>query len=79
MVVSSDLGPYVLDPWVKRGAELLADHHLVVSWIRWWGRKPDRPGRPKRGVRVCWERLAEEPVKIDSKSHLWKESQPHPM
>ncbi len=34
VVVSSDLRPYVLDTLVKRGAELLIDHHLVVSWIR---------------------------------------------
>ncbi|KAI3375887.1 hypothetical protein L3Q82_004142 [Scortum barcoo] len=57
VVVSSDLRPYVLDTRVKRGAELLStDHHLVVSWIRWQRRKLDRPGRPKRIVRVCWER-----------------------
>ncbi|KAI3354352.1 hypothetical protein L3Q82_018879 [Scortum barcoo] len=48
---------YVLDTRVKRGAELSTDHHLVVSWIRWQRRKLDRPGRPKRIVRVCWERL----------------------
>ncbi|XP_070689082.1 paralemmin 1a [Pempheris klunzingeri] len=30
VVVSSDLRPYVLDTRVKRGAELSADHHLVV-------------------------------------------------
>ncbi|KAI3366639.1 hypothetical protein L3Q82_009328 [Scortum barcoo] len=43
--------------WVKRGAELSTDHHLVVvvSWIRWQRRKLDRPGRPKRIVRVCQE------------------------
>ncbi|KAI3358608.1 hypothetical protein L3Q82_015022, partial [Scortum barcoo] len=62
VVVSSDLRrPWydVLDTRVKRGAELSTDHHLVVSWIRWQRRKLDRPGRPKRIVRVCWERLAE--------------------
>ncbi len=53
VVVSSDLRPYVLDTRVKRGAELSTDHHLVVSWIRWRGRKLDRLGRPKRTVRVC--------------------------
>ena len=53
VIVSSDLQPYVLDTRVKRGAELSTDHHLVVSWIRWKGRKLDRPGRPKRIVRVC--------------------------
>ncbi|KAI3360757.1 hypothetical protein L3Q82_012993 [Scortum barcoo] len=52
VVVSSDLRPYVLDTRVKRGAELSTDHHLVVSWIRWQRRKLDRPGRPKRIVRV---------------------------
>nr|XP_054603205.1 craniofacial development protein 2-like [Nothobranchius furzeri] len=73
VVVSSDLWSYVLDTRVKRGAELSTDHHLVVSWIRWQGkmpRRPGRPGRPKRIVRVCWERLAEEPVKTVFNSHL---------
>ena len=31
---------------------------------------PVRPGRPKRVVRVCWERLAEEPVRRIFNSHL---------
>ncbi|KAI3373332.1 hypothetical protein L3Q82_006630 [Scortum barcoo] len=71
VVVSSDLRPYVLDTRVKRGAELSTDHHLVVSWIRWQWRKLDRPGRPKRIVRVCWERLADEPsVREVFNSHL---------
>ncbi len=42
VVVSSDLQPYVLDTRVRRGAGLSTDHHLVVSWIRCWGRKLDR-------------------------------------
>ncbi|KAI3370973.1 hypothetical protein L3Q82_023620 [Scortum barcoo] len=62
VVVSSDLRPYVLDTRVKRGAELSTDHHLVVSWIRWQRRKLDRPGRPKRIVRVCWERVWPSPL-----------------
>ncbi|TWW59276.1 R2DM Retrovirus-related Pol polyprotein from type II retrotransposable element [Takifugu flavidus] len=70
VVVSSDLRPDVLDTRVKRGAELSTDHHLVVSWLRWWGRMPDRPGRPKRVVRVCWERLAESPVRRSFNSRL---------
>ncbi|KAI3351322.1 hypothetical protein L3Q82_005867 [Scortum barcoo] len=74
VVVSSDLRPYVLDTRVKRGAELSTDHHLVVSWIRWQRRKLDRPGRPKRIVRVCcWERLAEPSVREVFNSHLRKE------
>jgi len=48
---------------VKRGAELSTDHHLVVSWIRWRGRLPDRPGKPKRVVRVNCERLLEASVR----------------
>ncbi|KAI3359125.1 hypothetical protein L3Q82_002671 [Scortum barcoo] len=74
VVVSSDLRPYVLDTFrVKRGAELSTDHHLVVSWIRWQRRKlDDRPGRPKRIVRVCWERLAEPSVREVFNSHLRK-------
>ncbi|KAK3557454.1 hypothetical protein QTP70_027739, partial [Hemibagrus guttatus] len=59
VVVSSDLRPHVLDTRVKRGAELSTDHHLVVSCIRLRRRVPDRLGRPKRIVRVCWERLAD--------------------
>ncbi|GAA6106566.1 receptor-type tyrosine-protein phosphatase F-like, partial [Tachysurus ichikawai] len=70
VVVSSELRPYVLDTRVKRGAELSTDHHLVVSWIRWRGRKLDRLGRPKRTVRVCWERLTESPVREIFNSHL---------
>ncbi|KAM4556221.1 craniofacial development protein 2-like [Fundulus diaphanus] len=70
VVVSSDLRPYVLDTRVKRGAELSTDHYLVVSWLRWRGRKPVRPGRPKCTVRVCWERLAESPVRRSFNSHL---------
>ncbi|KAI3369743.1 hypothetical protein L3Q82_024414 [Scortum barcoo] len=72
VVVSSDLRPYVLDTRVKRGAELSTDHLLVVSWIRWQRRKLDRPGRPKRIVRVCWERLAEPSVREVFNSHLRK-------
>ena len=63
VVVSSDLRPYVLDTQMKRGAELSTDLHLVVSWFCWWGRMPIRPGRPNRIVRVCWECLAESPVR----------------
>ncbi|TWW80198.1 hypothetical protein D4764_01G0000130 [Takifugu flavidus] len=70
VAVSSDLRPHVLDTRVKRGAELSTDHHLVVSWLRWWGRMPDRPDRPKRIVRVCWERLGESPVRRSFNSRL---------
>ncbi|KAI3355345.1 hypothetical protein L3Q82_017894 [Scortum barcoo] len=47
---------------VKRGAELSTDYHLVVSWLCWQRRKLDRPGRPKRIVRVCWERVWPSPL-----------------
>uniref|UniRef100_A0A8C6LNK6 Endonuclease/exonuclease/phosphatase domain-containing protein n=1 Tax=Nothobranchius furzeri TaxID=105023 RepID=A0A8C6LNK6_NOTFU len=70
VVVSSDLRPHVLDTRVKRWAELSTDHYLVVSWLRWWGRMPVRPGRPKRIARVCWECLAEYPVRRSFNSHL---------
>ncbi|TWW77720.1 hypothetical protein D4764_12G0011100 [Takifugu flavidus] len=69
-VVVSDLLPHVLDTRVKRGAELSTDHHLVVSWLQWWGRMPDRPGRPKHVMRVSWECLAESPVRRSFNSHL---------
>ncbi|KAK3525984.1 hypothetical protein QTP70_011818 [Hemibagrus guttatus] len=70
VVVSSDLRPHVLDTRVKRGVELSTDHHLVVSWIRLQRRMPDRLGRPKRIVRVCWERLADPSVRGVFNSHL---------
>uniref|UniRef100_A0A671V6D7 Endonuclease/exonuclease/phosphatase domain-containing protein n=1 Tax=Sparus aurata TaxID=8175 RepID=A0A671V6D7_SPAAU len=70
VVVSSDLRPYGLDTRVKRGAELSTDHHLVLSQNHWQGRKLNRPGRPKRIVRVCWERLAEPSVREIFNSHL---------
>ncbi|KAK3550659.1 hypothetical protein QTP70_002362 [Hemibagrus guttatus] len=72
VVMSSDLRPHVLDTQVKRGAELSTDHHLVVSWIRLRRRMPDRLGRPKRIVRVCWERLADPSVRGVFNSHLWE-------
>uniref|UniRef100_A0A3B3QX38 Reverse transcriptase domain-containing protein n=1 Tax=Paramormyrops kingsleyae TaxID=1676925 RepID=A0A3B3QX38_9TELE len=74
VVVSSDLRPHVLDTRVRRGAELSTDHHLVVGWLRWWGRKPVRPGRPKHIVRVCWECLAESPVRGSFNSYLQQNS-----
>ncbi|KAK3508755.1 hypothetical protein QTP70_004232 [Hemibagrus guttatus] len=70
VVLSSDLRPHVLDTRVKRGAELSTDHHLVVSWIRLQRRMPDRLGRPKRIVRVCWERLDDPSVRGVFNSHL---------
>ncbi|KAK3534027.1 hypothetical protein QTP86_000639 [Hemibagrus guttatus] len=70
VVVSSDLRLHVLDTRVKKGAELSTDHHLVVSWIRLRRRMPDRLGRPKRIVRVCWERLADTSVRGVFNSHL---------
>ncbi|KAI3355108.1 hypothetical protein L3Q82_017978, partial [Scortum barcoo] len=57
---------------LTEGLSLSTDHHLVVSWIRWQRRKLDRPGRPKRIVRVCWERLAEPSVREVFNSHLRK-------
>ncbi|KAK3538920.1 hypothetical protein QTP86_022746 [Hemibagrus guttatus] len=66
VIMSSDLRLHVLDTRVKRGAELSTDHHLVVSWIRLRRRMPDRLGRPKRIVRVCWERLADPSVRGSS-------------
>ncbi|KAK3518103.1 hypothetical protein QTP70_033328 [Hemibagrus guttatus] len=70
VIVSSDLRPHVLDTRVKRGVELSTDHHLVVSWIRLRRRMPDRLGRPKRIVRVCWEHLADPSVRGVFNSHL---------
>ena len=53
-----------------RGAQLSTDHHLVLSWIHWQGRKLDRLGRPKCIVRVCWECLTEPSVREVFNSHL---------
>lgn len=61
VIVSPDLWPYALDTQIKRGAELSADHHLMVSWIRWRRRTLDRPGAPKCIVRVCWKLLSRGP------------------
>ncbi|TWW61026.1 hypothetical protein D4764_05G0011160 [Takifugu flavidus] len=58
VVMSSDLRPDVMDTRVKRGAELSTDHHLVVNWLRWWGRMPYR------------QSLAESPVRRSFNSHL---------
>ncbi|KAK3550807.1 hypothetical protein QTP70_005714 [Hemibagrus guttatus] len=70
VVMSSDLLLHVLDTRVKRGVELSTDHHLVVSWIRLRRRMPDRLGRPKHIVRVCWEHLADPSVRGVFNSHL---------
>ncbi|XP_029977141.1 uncharacterized protein LOC115409932 [Salarias fasciatus] len=70
VIVSSDLQPHVADTRVKRGAELSTDHHLVVSWIRWRTRKPNRLDRPKCVVRICWERPAEPSVSMVFNSHF---------
>ncbi|KAK3537306.1 hypothetical protein QTP70_007175 [Hemibagrus guttatus] len=70
VVVSSDLRLHVLGTWVKRGAELSTNHHMVVSWICLRRRMPDRLGRPKRIVRVCWEHLADPSVRGVFNSHL---------
>ncbi|KAI3358336.1 hypothetical protein L3Q82_014777 [Scortum barcoo] len=68
----SSWGP-ILEPGLGLGlVELSTDHHLVVSWICWQRRKLDRPGRPKRIVRVCWERLAKPSVREVFNSHLRK-------
>lgn len=72
VVVSADLLPFVLDTWVKREAELSSDHHVVVSWTIWQGRKLDRPGRSKWTGRFYWERLFEDPVRMVFSTHLRK-------
>lgn len=71
VTVSSDLQPYVLDTQVKRRAELSPDHHLVISWIRWQRRMPDRLGNPS--VNVLWrcaESAWQAPVWEIFNSHL---------
>ncbi len=70
-IESSDLRQHFLDTWVKRGPELSTDHHLV-SWVRWWGKPLDRPGKPRCIVRVNWEGLENVPVQQAFNSHLWQ-------
>jgi len=70
IVVSSDLRRLVLDTRVKRGAELSTDHHLVVSRIRFEGRRPDRPRTPKRTTRIRWEELANDSVRTAFEAHI---------
>ncbi|KAK3508192.1 hypothetical protein QTP70_016980 [Hemibagrus guttatus] len=70
VIMSSDLRLHVLDTRVKRGVELSTDHHLVVSWIHLQRRMPDRLGRPKCIVRICWEHLADPSVRGVFNSHL---------
>lgn len=48
------------------------DHHLVVSWICWRGRRLDRPGGPKCIVRLCWDHLAGSPAREVFNSHIQK-------
>ena len=59
-IVSSDLFSEVLDVQVKRGAELLTDHHLAVCSLRfskpWLNRKL---GRFHVVYRIKWEALAD--------------------
>ena len=74
VVVSPDHRPYVSKSWVKGGPELSTDHHLVVSWIRWQGRKLDRFGRPKHIVRVCWQCLAREAGDTESEWTMFSTS-----
>ena len=78
VVVSSDLRPNVLDTRVRRGAELSTDHHLVVSWLRWWGRTPigERPRTRWRDYvsQLAWERLGvpqEELVEVAGEREVW--------
>jgi exonuclease III len=70
IVVSNDLRRLVLDTRVKRGAELSTDHHLVVSRIRFEGKKPDRPRTPKRTTRIRWEELANENIRTAFEKHI---------
>ncbi len=59
-----------MDTWVRTGAELSTDHHLVMRWVRWWGNPLDRPGKPKCVVRVNWEHLEKGPARVAFSSHL---------
>ena len=63
-VVSSDLFSDVLDVRVKRGAELLTDHHLVLCSLRLskpWPSK--RSNRSSVTYRIKWEALEDKEVR----------------
>ena len=70
IVVSSDLRQLVLDTRVKRGAELSTDHYLVVSRVRFEGRRPDRPRTPKKVTRIRWEDLANDNIRTAFEAHI---------
>ena len=57
---------------MNRGAELPTDHHIVVRWIRLYGKLSDRPEKSKCVVRVNWECLVEVPVQEVFNFHLLK-------
>ena len=67
---------YVLDNRVKSRAVNRSPPGGELD--QWPGRKPDGPDRTERVVRVCWERLAEEPVKNGLQLPPPEELQPHP-
>lgn len=59
--------------WVKRCTELLIDHHVVVCWIRWWGKLEVRPSKPKHAAGVWWEVLELFTLTSERPSHTsWK-------
>ena len=63
VVVSSELRLYVLDTQAKRGAELSPAGGEFDPLA-------GEEARPKQVGRVCWECLAEDPVKMVFNSHL---------
>ncbi|KAK7878955.1 hypothetical protein WMY93_034201, partial [Mugilogobius chulae] len=68
VIVSSDLRPGVLDTRVKRGRSCRAPPGGELDPLQ--RKKLDRPGTPKRIMRVCWERLVESSVRRVFTSHL---------
>lgn len=56
-----------MDTQMKRGAELLSNHHLEMNWVRlarWM----------LEILRFHQEHLAQDPVRMVFNSHLWKGS-----
>lgn len=47
---------FVLDTQMKKGVEVLSDHHLVVSWTRWWreGSRTAKPNKKWTSGRSLW-------------------------
>lgn len=61
---------------LKRGAELLTDQHLVVSWLRWWEGCWSDLANPNEWI--FWDSLAESPLRKNFNSNIRESFNPVP-